>query len=119
MGCVRRYLYVPDGKAPAGWSVGRDGQIAAKMLASGDSATTICDAIEGLAMLRDAGEIDWTPPVRRGDKMTLRALYRTASGHLPMWTRALTKLAESQKQGRKAKGKGTPQGIGDILGRIA
>jgi hypothetical protein len=67
-----------------------------------------------LALLRDAGEIDWTPPVRRGDKMTLRALYNTASGVLPMWERALQKLHAAPTRGKK----GQPTGLADILGTI-
>ena len=98
MAAVRLYLYAPDGKPPADWSDSRDASIAKHLLARGESARDIVDAIEGIRIAVDRGELaDWTPPAKRGDKLTLRILYHTKSGVLPTWTVALNALGTAWK----------------------
>lgn len=98
MGAVRQYLYAPDGRPPAGWPASRDAALAKRILRRVPNAGEVCDAIEGIRLAVDAGEFtDWTPPVRPRDKLTLRILYRTRSGHLPTWTIALNTLATRWK----------------------
>jgi hypothetical protein len=118
MGLVRQHLYGPDGKPPADWDEARDGSIL-KQLRKGYSPRDIGIAIEGLALVRDhpgvfADEVDW---LKGGSKVTLRALYNTSSGVLPMFsiaTQAYWKHANS-RPGRKDKN--LPVAIGDLLQR--
>ena len=98
MAAVRLYLYVPDGKPPADWSDSRDASIAQTLLKRGDSVSAICDAIEGIRLAVDRGALaDWTPPARKGDKLTLRILYHTKHGVLPTWTVAMNALGTALK----------------------
>lgn len=105
MGLVRTHLYVPDGKPPADWDEARDGSIL-KQLRQRYSERDLAIAIEGLAIVRDrpgvfADPVDW---LQRSAKVTLRALYNTRSGVLPMWsiaTQAYWKHANSRPKGDK------------------
>src|SRR3990172_1819984 len=73
---VRAHLWVPDGKAPLGWSDRREGSVLKRLLAH-RSVSQLEVAILGLARLRDAGQVSWLKP---GDKVTCRALYCSRSG---------------------------------------
>lgn len=98
MAAVRMFLYAPDGKPPAGWDESRDASIIQRLLARGESVSTISDAIEGIRIAVNHGQLsDWTPPARPGDKLTMRILYHTKSGVLPTWTVALTALNDEFK----------------------
>jgi hypothetical protein len=116
MGLIRQKLYVPDGKPPADWEEARDGSIL-KQLRKHYKPRDIGIAIEGLALVRDhpgvfADEVDW---LRKGSKVTLRALYHSSSGVLPMWsiaTQAYWKHANSRVN---RKDKNPPVAIGDAL----
>ena len=114
MGAVRRHLYVPDGKPPEGWDDGRDVRIAKMMLFKGTSLRDLLDAIEGVAIVRDRGELDWLKP---GQKATLRVLYHTRSGVLPMMTIALNALYASPARNRPSSPrKAGAAKLGDLLG---
>lgn len=81
MPLVRRVLYVPDSRPPAGWNERRDADIIRRLLRH-RTAAQLAVAIEGLAILRDepgkyGEEVDWLQP---GTKVTLRALYNSRSG---------------------------------------
>jgi hypothetical protein len=80
-GLIREYLYPTDGKEPKGWSIARDLQIVRVMRRKGMSDAEIKATICGLALLRDRGGIIWLKP---GEKVTLRAVYRTRYGFTPL-----------------------------------
>lgn len=116
MAAVRLYLYAPDGKPPADWSDRRDASIAKALLERGDSISGICDAIEGIRLAVDRGDLaDWTPPAKPGDKLTLRVLYHTKHGILPTWTVALNALDDTWKAGGPRK-PSRPLAIDSMLG---
>lgn len=106
---VRRHLYIPDGKPPRDWSERRCASIAKAKLDQGTPVGEILDAIEGLAILRDSGELDW---LKRGHKTTLKALYHTHSGAVPTWTLALDAIHTTPAIRR---GKSALVAIEDIL----
>lgn len=114
MGAVRKYLYVPDGKAPSGWDDGRDVRIAKMMLLKGTSLRDLLDAIEGVALVRERGEVEWLKP---GQKTTLRVLYHTRNGVLPMMTLALNALYASPARNRSSspRKQGGVEKIGNLL----
>jgi hypothetical protein len=113
---VRLKLYVPDGQPPANWDIARDGSILKELLRA-YSARDIGIAIEGLAIVRDhpgvfADQVDW---LNRGSKVTLRALYHSSSGTLPMFTiatQAYWKHANSRRTPREST---APQQLGQVL----
>jgi hypothetical protein len=82
MALVRSQLYVPDGKCPQKirgprpWSEKRDASIL-KQLCRRYGESDVRAAIYGLAILRDAGELNWARP---RSKMTLRCIYNTSCG---------------------------------------
>jgi hypothetical protein len=118
MGLVRQHLYVPDGKPPADWDDGRDGSIV-KQLLKAYSPRDVGIAIEGLALVRDhpgvfADEVDW---LKRGQKVTLRALYHSSSGVLPMFTIATQAYWKHANTRRDRGAAGSPARIGELLPR--
>jgi hypothetical protein len=92
---VREYLYVPDGQPPAGWSVGRCGSILKRLMNQGYSSNDLEDAIEGLALMRDRGELDWCTP---RTKLTMKALYNTRHGVRPLLAQAQETLHGTLKR---------------------
>jgi hypothetical protein len=116
---IRAHLRTPDGVCPAGFSDARDGSIL-KALRKHHSTSALLSAIEGVGILRDhpgqyADVVDWLKP---GTKVTLRALYSTSSGVLPLFsiaTQAYHKHAEASKP-RPAAAK--PTGIADVVASL-
>lgn len=116
MGALRRFAYFPDGKPPADWSDRRDASIAAVMFKRGTRPNELVDVIEGARLAVEDGAFqDWTPPVKPGDKFTLRLLYHTKSGPLPTWTIALNALDARWKANGARKPSG-PVRLGTALG---
>lgn len=76
MPLVRKHLYVDDGIPPPGYHEGRDFEILAELLRTMPQENLEV-AIEGIAMMRDAGELEW---VRPKAKMTMRVLRNTRHG---------------------------------------
>jgi hypothetical protein len=114
MSLVRKHLYIPDGKPPAGHDDGRCVSVIQALRRLGSSGYDIADAIEGLAVLRDSGQLDWLP---KGTKATMRALYNTRSGVRPVFylaQEALHKHAASRRPRPEDNG-GTPERIGAIM----
>jgi hypothetical protein len=99
MGFVRQHLYVPDGKAPTGYSDGRDVKIIRALRQGGLSGYQIADAIEGVRLMCEAGELGRKRP---GEKLTMRALYHTGHGVRPL----LFQAQEAVYQ--RAKGRASP-----------
>lgn len=97
-------LYVPDGQPPEDWDMARDGSIL-RELARTYNYLDIGVAVSGLAILRDypgkfGDVVDWLKPKT---KATLRALYNTRTGVLPMFnaaTMAYWKHAETVIEGK-------------------
>jgi hypothetical protein len=117
MGVVRQHLYVPDGKAPTGEDGGRCVTVIQALRKARYSGYEIADAIEGLALLRERGELDWLPP---GTKCTMRALYNTRTGVRPVFMLAqetAVKHASRRRQDEKVGSGMRP--IGEILRGIA
>lgn len=81
MPMVRRHLYV-DGVPPPGYTEGRDFEILAELLRE-TPIENLEVAIEGIAMMRDAGELEW---VRPREKVTVRILRNTKHGLLDTLT---------------------------------
>lgn len=77
LGLVRKHLYVPDGKPPEGWTIARCGSVLKRLLSSGYTRDELAAGIEGVALIRDAGELTWCP---RGTKLTMRAIYNVRHG---------------------------------------
>jgi hypothetical protein len=77
MGLVRKRLYIPDGRPPAGENGARCVTVIRDLRKQGRSGYDIAAAIEGLALLRDRGDLDWLPP---RTKSTMRALLNTRTG---------------------------------------
>jgi hypothetical protein len=121
MGLVRKHLYVPDGKAPAGYNDGRDVKIIRDLRKQGLSSYQIADAIEGVRILCDRGELGKKSP---GDKLTMRALYNTGHGVRPLLYLAqevVHKLAAQTRDGglRFVDNRPTkPEHIGATLERL-
>lgn len=118
LGLVRSKLYAPDGQPPANWDIARDGSIV-KQIRKAYSPRDIGIAIEGLAIVRDhpgvfADEVDW---LKRGSKVTLRALYHSSSGVLPMFTIATQAYWKHANSRRTPKDPTAPQRLGSVLKR--
>lgn len=103
MAIVRSRFYAPDGKPPAGYDEGREfGIFAALREKEGMTGRRIAELIEGAAAIRDDdgqvhGELARVEWLKRGDKMTMRALYHSKSGLMPLAQLAEIKLAERDK----------------------
>lgn len=117
MGLVRKHLYIPDGKAPDGEDGGRCVTVIQALRKARYSGYEVAAAIEGLALLRDHGELDWLLP---GTKCTMRALYNTRTGVRPVFMLAQETAHKHAARRRpdEAKGSGM-QAIGDVLRGIA
>jgi hypothetical protein len=121
MELVHQHFYAPDGRPPEivvkgrPWTEARDGSILKQILRQ-RSARDVAIAIEGVALLRDypgiyADAVDWLRPA---EKMTLRALYNSSSGVLPMFaiaTQAYWKHANSRQDAQDK----APVRAGDVL----
>ena len=112
MGLVRKHLYVPDGKAPAGEDGGRCVTVIQALRRMHQSGYDIAAAIEGLALLRERGELDWLAP---GTKCTMRALYNTRTGVRPVNVLAQETYHKSAPNRRDDYAKGAMVGIADVL----
>lgn len=73
----RELLYPPDGQPPDGYDENRDVSVYRDLLKQGHSPQDIELAMEGLAHLRDSGQLDF---LQRGEKVTARALRMKLSG---------------------------------------
>ena len=120
MPVVRECLYVPDEKPPAGYDDGRDFGILVTLLEEGCSSSELEVGIRGVAAMRDAGEFErWTPPIKRGAKVTMRMLRNTRVGAVQMLEEAAKWYWKDQDQ-RPAKGKhGQPEAIRAVLAGMA
>jgi hypothetical protein len=83
--CTKRWGYLPDGKPPDGYEVRRDFDVAGMMTRHQIKPRTIADAVFGLRLLVEHGDVNWIEP---GDKFTLRALWRTEHGVRSMFSAA-------------------------------
>jgi hypothetical protein len=74
---------VPDGKPPSPEDLGRDADII-EMLLKRHEPIEIQDAIEGLAALRETGQLgSW---IRPGEKATMRAIVKPDKpDHIKFW----------------------------------
>lgn len=117
MPMIRTRFYAPDGRPPADYDDGRDAGIVLTLLRLGIGESELRDAIEGTALLRDDGQLEeWTPPVRRGDKLTMRVLYHTKRGVLPMLTEATNYLDGKRKfSSAPARGHRKPAPINTLM----
>lgn len=98
MPLIRQRFYQPDNRPPPDYDDGRDAGIVLALLRLGIGEGELRDAIEGAALLRDDGQLEeWSPPVRRTDKLTMRVLYHTKRGVLPMLTEATNYLDGKRK----------------------
>ena len=113
MQAVRRSLYAPDGQPPAGYNDGRDVTVIHALRRKRYSGDDILDAIEGLAILRERGELDWLLP---GQKATMRALYNTRTGVRPVF--ALAQEARAKAPSVRRETHATPEHIGGPLRRL-
>lgn len=102
MQAVRRFLYIPDGQPPTGYDDGRCMQVIRALRKQRYSGPDILTAIEGLAILRDRGDLDWLPP---GAKSTMRALYNTRSGVRPVFMLAQEAAFKAGSVPRETPGK--------------
>jgi len=118
MGLVRQHLYVPDGKAPKGYSDGRDVQIIRALRKQRLTGYQIADAIEGVRLMCEAGELGKKRP---GEKLTMRALYGTGHGVRPLLFQAQEAVYRSHRPERPVPPK-APTHIGasvtDVLHRL-
>lgn len=80
--CLRRWGYIPDGHPPTGYEFHRDFDVAGMMTRHHIKVRSIADAVFGLRLLVEKGEVDWIEP---GEKFTLRALWRTGYGTRSMF----------------------------------
>jgi len=111
MGLVRTHLYVPDGKPPAGENGARDVSVIRALRSRRLTGYDIAAAIEGLALLRERGDLDWLRP---GTKCTMRALYNTRTGVRPVLFRAQEK-APKHSACRRADDESGSSSIRDVL----
>lgn len=91
---IRQHLWGPDGKPPAAWDERREGSVLKRLLMH-RSVSQIEVAILGLARLRDTGMITW---LRKGEKVTSRALYNTRSGVSQMFELATREYWQTAKR---------------------
>jgi hypothetical protein len=114
MPLVRDHLYI-GGKPPADYNDGRDFDILCTLLAEGYTSVELQNAIEGMALMRDAGELEGI--ATRGEALTMRALYNTQHG-----VRHTIDLAQDYLhkwcERRVVSGKGL-ESLGQVMGRMA
>lgn len=116
-GLVRKHLWCPDGKPPAGWDERREGSVLKRLLCH-RTVSQIEVALMGLAMVRDLGVVDWLKP---GQKVTSRALYNSRSGVSQMFelaTRQYWRSANNRPRAQKSTST-APQMIKEIFRDIA
>jgi hypothetical protein len=113
---VRQHWWQPDGKPPPDWSMGRELSIWKPELGGSVSIENALKAIEGLRALADSGEVDW---LKKGAKLTARALFHSHNGALRMYPRALNAYyaGGENPKGRRRSPAATP--IGDVVGRMS
>jgi len=127
MSLVRKHLYVPDGRPPGDWEERRDGSIL-KQLLKRYSGRDVAIAIEGLAVVRDfpgvyADAVTWQRPgnaqntLGPGAKTTLRALYGSRSGVLPVFSMATQAYWKRMNARPDAEVTQDPEGISDLVRR--
>ena len=107
MPLIREHLWTPDGKPPEGWDERREGSVVKRLLVH-RTVSHLEVAILGLAQLRDTGQIEW---LKKGAKVTTRALYNSRSGVSQMFELA-TRAYWQQAKRRPAR---PTSSIGDIL----
>lgn len=115
MGLVRLHLYVPDGRAPKGYRDGRDVTIIRALRRAGLSGLQIADAIEGVRLLCDRGELGRKRP---REKLTMRALYHTGHGVRPLLYQAqeaLHRAAAARPPAPRVAPPAAPAHIGDVV----
>lgn len=116
-GAVRKHWWGPDGKPPEDWTMAREMSIWKAEFGDGLSPENGLKAIEGMRAMADAGKVEW---LKRGDKITARALFHSHSGVLRMYPIALDAYysqADRPPPARKrTAGMAT---IGDVVGRVA
>jgi len=105
---IRQHLWAPDGKPPPAWDERREGSVLKRLLAH-RSLSQVEVAILGLAQLRDTGQIDW---LKRGTKVTSRALYNTRSGVSQMFELATREYWQAAKRRPRRQ---TASLVGEIL----
>lgn len=105
---IRRELWSPDGKPPAGWDDRREGSVLKRLLVH-RSKSQVEVAILGLAQLRDSGQVDW---LKRGDKVTCRALYNTRNGVSQMFELA---TAAYWVKAKKKRPRPQMESMGDVI----
>ncbi len=113
MGLVRDHLYTPDRKAPAGYDDGRDmGIIQDLQQYAKYSRGRIANAIQGLALLRDQGQLRNAQGevVPRGTKLTMRYLYHTELGVRDLFGLAEDTFLATLQAPREPPG-GKPRGL--------
>jgi len=114
MGLVRTHLYVPDGKPPAGENGARCVSVIQALRKVRQSGYDIAAAIEGLALLRERGELNWLPA---GTKCTMRALFNTRTGVRPVMMLAQETYHKHASRRRDDEKTGLAS-IGDTLRRM-
>lgn len=119
MGLVRTHLYVPNGKAPPGYSDGRDVKIIRGLRKQRLTGYQIADAIEGVRLLCDRGELGRKKP---GEKLTMRCLYNTGHGVRPLLFQAQEAVYEASKARERrtfpTEKPKAPEHLGAILDRL-
>ena len=116
MGLVRTFLYRPNGKAPLGYNDARDITVIRRLRKAGHSGFEIADAIEGLRLLCDRGELGRKHP---GEKLTMRALYNTRHGVRPLLAQAQEAVHQTLKRAwTTAVPAAKPEHIGASVARI-
>lgn len=128
MGLVRKHLYVPDGRPPVDWEEHRDGSIL-KQLLKRHGAADVAIAIEGVALVRDSPGV-YTDAVNWRDqhdgrstlpphsKATLRVLYGSKLGVLPMFSIATDAYWKRANSWSDAEAMQSLEPIGDVVRRV-
>lgn len=92
-----------------------DGSIVKALIKSGVSTNEFSTMAEGLALLRDRGELTrFDPPIQPGDKLSMRLVYANGAsgpGRLPLWRKAEQAALERRKRSRP-----DGKGVSGILG---
>lgn len=116
MVAIRRHLYAPDGKPPAGWDEGREFTIMRRLRKAGKSTEQIITAIEGLIPLSQDGHHDYML-----GKKTLRLLI-TENGCLDGFNEAEDAYYKQGQTTKRPKGfrrqANDPVGIGELVAAL-
>lgn len=115
MGLVRTFLYSPNGKAPPGYNDARDITVIRRLRKAGYSGYDIADAIEGVRLLCNRGELGRKKP---GEKLTMRALYNTRHGVRPLLAQAQEAVHQAQKRAPTTAVRADPEHIGASIARV-